>query len=173
MLARDGASNAGAAIQRLAIVRQGLLHSDQNGLSHRCNTIRSGNIRQDDGELVTAQTRNCIGGAYKASQSLAEFLQQSVTSIVTEPVIGLLEMIQIQDQQTILRCRPELLPSASRRHSKKSPRLGKPVRIVVIGRPAEALLGKLFIVDVLDRAVPADQGAVLSKPGVAPARNQR
>src|SRR5688500_14576425 len=38
----------------------------------------------------------------------------------------------------------------------------------MIGRPAEALLGKLFIVDVLDRAVPADQGAIVSKPGRGP-----
>ena len=38
----------------------------------------------------------------------------------------------------------------------------------MIGRPAETLLGKLFIVDVLDRAVPADKGAVLSKPGRGP-----
>ena len=47
----------------------------------------------------------------------------------------------------------------------EKPAVGEPREIVVMRGPAQGFLGELAVVDVLDRAVPADDAALLSAPG--------
>ena len=48
---------------------------------------------------ATAQPSDGVGGPHRIAQTLREFLQKIVAGVVAEPVVDLLEMVEIHDQQ--------------------------------------------------------------------------
>ncbi len=76
----------------------------------RCDV---GDVREQDGELVTAEPGNGVGLVQHRTKPGADLFQQLVTVVVTEGVVDLLEPVQIDEQQSDCRAgalsRSELL----------------------------------------------------------------
>ena len=56
-------------------------------------------VRDEDGELVAAQSGHGVLGAYDGREPLTDQLQQRVTDLVTKGVVDLLEAVQVEEEQ--------------------------------------------------------------------------
>ena len=50
----------------------------------------------DDGELVAAQPRHCVGGAHAGEQPLRHCAQQRIAGRVAERIVHLLEAVEVE-----------------------------------------------------------------------------
>ena len=83
---------------------------------------------------------------------------------MAEPVVDLLEVIKIEDQEADPPSCPFGLIQCLQQALLKEPAVGQPRQLIVICRPAQALLRGLPFVDVFQCAVPLDDRAILSEP---------
>src|SRR5699024_9033584 len=122
--------------------------------------------RQDDGELVASQSRYSRADAHVRLQLPGDGLQHRISGRVTQAVVDRLEAIDVDydytDKAGVLGC---LLSRPFELFARKLPVRKTGERIVIVG-PAQILLRGHLIVDILEIAVPADNGAISRAPGI-------
>jgi hypothetical protein len=81
-----------------------LLDLVQHFLRRPQRTVHLGH-RQDDRELVAAETRHGVGLAQHAAHPRRHTRQHAVAGVMAERVVDLLEAVQVEDQQRQRRAR--------------------------------------------------------------------
>ena len=88
-----------------------------------------GDIGEDDGEFVAAQPGHRIGVAHAGLDALGSFLEQLIARPVTELVVDLLEVVQVDEKQAQPQPVAGGMPSSCCKRSRNRPRLARSVRL--------------------------------------------
>jgi hypothetical protein len=73
-------------------------HPDRPPRQH-CRVLGLSQLRQDQGELVTAQARHCVACANAGVEPLRDFFQEPISGGVAERVVDILEVVEIEQQE--------------------------------------------------------------------------
>ncbi len=67
-------------------------------LRHRGGLARLGDVLQQHAELVAADARDEVVAAHAGAQARGDHLEQAVAHVVAEPVVHLLEVVEVDEQ---------------------------------------------------------------------------
>src|SRR4051794_15053924 len=157
VVGREGDADRGLDRQRQPVVVDGELDRQAQLLEQELELARVDLSRQDEAELVAAQTRDRVGGADAVLEALPHDLEDVVAGGVAEGVVDLLEAVEIHEEHrdpaavAPRRQQRALDPVGEERAIRKA---GQRVveRLVLGARGVETqlLLGPLALRDVLD-----------------------
>ena len=103
MLGIHSTADAGQYKVRQALQLKGLTEGEADLFGDAGNAFCCTGIFQQYDKLIARQARRRIGLTDAAQQTLSDHLQQLVAGLVTETVVDLLELVQIEEQQRQLR----------------------------------------------------------------------
>jgi hypothetical protein len=122
-------------------------------------TVKS---RHGENELVATQARQGIDPAHDAIQAARDLAQQFVADAVAERIVYPLEMVEVEKDDASSSLSRSAAAISWTKRSRSRRRLGRPVRYIVVGQFADALLGCLLHRDIEDGAdrsrAPVDEG---------------
>jgi hypothetical protein len=95
-------TDAGTDAQGLAVHVERLTDGGQHFGGHRLGGLDIASARQQDGELIAAQSRHVIGAVHGRTQTVGKQLQEAVAGQVTELIVDRLEVVQVAIQQGLL-----------------------------------------------------------------------
>ena len=123
VLGCHGDAGAGGDGQREAVHFDRTLHLDVELVHNLDGALRIGHVRDDEGELVAAESGH--GGAARdgAEEALGDFAQQPVTDGVTECVVDVLEAVDVEQHDR----HPAAVAQGLRSRVRKRIRFGSPV----------------------------------------------
>ena len=92
----------GPAIEHATGIDEGRPHPFLDRARETHEVILALQVGNNDGEFVAAEPRDGVAGSHDRTQSLGEQLEQSVADVVTERIVDLLEMVEVEHQHADL-----------------------------------------------------------------------
>ena len=113
VLREDRNAHGGADAHHVSFQLKGIVEELGQGLAHARGILAACGLLQDHGKLVAAGASHRVGAAHPAHEDVAYALEQLVADVMPDGVVDLLEMIQIDQEQSGLRpCAPGALKCA-------------------------------------------------------------
>ena len=95
-----GLADAGADARGDVADRERVVEDGAHALRGGGDLVRGADVREDDGELVAAESRDGVLRAHHAREPRGSLLQQRVADVVAVDVVDLLEAVEVDEQQS-------------------------------------------------------------------------
>ncbi len=107
-------------------------------------------VREQDGELVTADARQAVGRAQAPAHGLGHGAQESSPAEWPQGVVDLLEVVEVEQEQRGLLAVAPAAADLALELLLEAPAVPQVGQCVVVGQALQALLQALALADVLD-----------------------
>ena len=144
----DAGPDAGAALQQAAAEIQRLSHAAEQRLGQGEHLPVAGQAGHDEGELIPSQPRHRIALPPDRGQPLDESAQQEISSLVAQRVVGLFQLVEIEQQQADLRLLLLGLRYGLVQALDEQAAVGKAGEGIMLCRPENALFRIFLVGDV-------------------------
>ncbi|MEZ5906976.1 MAG: hypothetical protein R3C69_18415 [Geminicoccaceae bacterium] len=148
-------ADAAARLQELALELERLAqHGEQLGRDIGSGG-RSLQVAQHHGEFVAAEPGDRVGIPQHPGQPLAHCPQQRIARVVAEPVVDLLEVIEIEHQEGTQVAWSATVGEIALQPLEQHPTVGEPGEAIALGEHPDPLLRRFHRGQVLNQREPA------------------
>lgn len=130
-------ADANGRDQRLASFLEGLLHAGDDCGGDALADPRIGDVAHEEGEFVASKSGGQVVGTHGSLNAVGDFLEQSVTKLVTMRIVNTLEVVDVDQQD----CEAMRALNGDGYILLKSGAVGQTSQEVVVGQVFNPLLG--------------------------------
>ena len=103
-------------------------------IAYSFNRVVTRDLPEDESELVAPEACHGVALPYASSESLSYRSKHFVSDRMAEPIVDLLETVEIEKEDAELEMVPPSMSKGHRQRSKNAFRLGRPVRAPCMAR---------------------------------------